>query len=398
MTRILILAASPKDHAQLQLQREVREIRAAIQASKYRDRFLIDSREAVRPKDLQQAILDVKPNILHFCGHGEGKAALTFGDARARHLYMAEHEGEPELAQQTCGLVLENDQGGPHIVSTRALAQLFELLAGSLECVVLNACYTEKQADAIARHVPFVVGMSDAVYDEAAVTFATAFYCALGAGCSFDLSYRLGVNMIDLYNLPDSLVPVLKLGRGSEAGTRFPSHSEVLNADPSTIQALTREQVEDLIESLERHLEAHPEAHSSLGLFYLRLARYREALRHFKLAIQQDPKKADLHYLSALAQIGGRRPSALSIREERAVENSLGTALQLDTNQAKYYYLLGLFRYDRRSEGRPVALRPPPEELFRIAQGKSWDSAEGERILAAVKVKDQTLLSILRNP
>ncbi len=45
--------------------------------------------------------------------------------------------------------------------------------------VCLNACYSEKQAHAIAQHIDCVVGMSDAVGDESAVSFSASFYQAL---------------------------------------------------------------------------------------------------------------------------------------------------------------------------------------------------------------------------
>ena len=48
--------------------------------------------------------------------------------------------------------------------------------------MVLNACYSETQARAIAEHIDAVVGMTTAVGDQAAINFAAAFYQALGFG------------------------------------------------------------------------------------------------------------------------------------------------------------------------------------------------------------------------
>ena len=44
-----------------------------------------------------------------------------------------------------------------------------------IECVVLNACYSEVQADAIALHVPYLIGMNQAIGDSAAREFAVGF-------------------------------------------------------------------------------------------------------------------------------------------------------------------------------------------------------------------------------
>jgi hypothetical protein len=91
-----------------------------------------------------------------------------------------------------------------------ALAGLFELCAGQIECVILNACYSEIQAEAIAKHILYVIGMKAAVSDVAALEFAIGFYDALGAGKSIEEAFGFGCNAIALQNLPEDLTPVLK--------------------------------------------------------------------------------------------------------------------------------------------------------------------------------------------
>ncbi len=56
-TKILILAANPKDTRPLRLDEEVREIEEGLRRAKKRDQFSIQQRWAVRPKDLRQAML-----------------------------------------------------------------------------------------------------------------------------------------------------------------------------------------------------------------------------------------------------------------------------------------------------------------------------------------------------
>ena len=109
--RILILSANPEGTSALDLDTEKREIREALKGSDY----IIETRGAVRPEDLQGALLEVKPQIVHFCGHGEG----------------------------TEGIVLMNDRGNIEFAPTAALANLFKIFQDSIECIVLNACYTE---------------------------------------------------------------------------------------------------------------------------------------------------------------------------------------------------------------------------------------------------------------
>jgi CHAT domain len=179
---ILFLAANPKGMPRLRLEEEVREIDAGLQRAKQRDRFSLQQRWALRIRDLQRAMLDFRPQIVNFSGHGEGEE----------------------------GLVLEDEAGKGKFVNAEALAVLFELFSEGLECVILNACYSEVQAEAIARHVPYVIGMNKAIGDKAAIEFAIGFYDALGAGESVEFAYKLGCSNIRMAGIKEDLTPVLK--------------------------------------------------------------------------------------------------------------------------------------------------------------------------------------------
>lgn len=178
---ILFLAADPTDASRLRLGEEVREIQEKLRLSRLRDRFALHQRMSVRPMDISQALLDVNPQIVHFSGHGTSAGALY----------------------------VENRLGQIHPIQPEALAALFEMFAGEVKCVILNACYSEKQAKAIARHIPYVIGMSQAIGDKAAIAFSVGFYQALGAGRSIEEAYKLGCVQVRLENIPEHLTPVL---------------------------------------------------------------------------------------------------------------------------------------------------------------------------------------------
>jgi predicted NACHT family NTPase len=179
---ILILASSPVDEARLRLDKEVREIDEGLRRSQKRDQFRIEQRWAVRTDDLRRALLDTEPQIVHFCGHGTGDA----------------------------GILVEDNNGHAKLVSTEALSSLFELFADHVECVLLNACYSEVQADAIVKNITYVIGMSDSIGDGASIKFSTGFYDALGAGKPIETAYKFGCNAIQLENIPGHLTPRLK--------------------------------------------------------------------------------------------------------------------------------------------------------------------------------------------
>jgi hypothetical protein len=77
---ILLLASSPADQTRLRLDTEVREIDQGLRLSQQRSQFDLQQRWAVRPDDLRRALLDLQPQLVHFCGHGEGAAGLVLED------------------------------------------------------------------------------------------------------------------------------------------------------------------------------------------------------------------------------------------------------------------------------------------------------------------------------
>ncbi|MBK8492807.1 MAG: hypothetical protein IPL49_18470 [Saprospirales bacterium] len=75
--------------------------------------------------------------------------------------------------------------------------------------MVLNSCFSETQAIAIARHVPYVVGMTSAISTKAAIQFSAGFYGAIASGEEIPRAFELGENLLNLNNLPDRAAPRL---------------------------------------------------------------------------------------------------------------------------------------------------------------------------------------------
>ena len=162
MKKILILAANPR--GDLKLDREIRDLEKAIDRAISQSEFEVKIALAVRPEDLQELFLRHKPRIVHFCGHGAGAK----------------------------GLVLVDDDAREQLVSTDAIADLFRIFADHVNCAVFNACDSDVQAEAIAEHIEYAIGMRQAILDQAAYWFAIGFYRGLGYGESIDFSYELG--------------------------------------------------------------------------------------------------------------------------------------------------------------------------------------------------------------
>jgi hypothetical protein len=181
--KVLILAANPTNSSKLRIGEEVREIDEGLKRARHRDQYELISKWAVRSRDFYRHILDVQPNIVHFSGHGTGED----------------------------GIVLEDEDGKTHLASTNALKTLFKLFGDKgLECVLLNACFSKVQAEAINQHIPYVIGMSKGIGDKAAISFAVAFYDALGAGETVEFAFNLACVAIQMASNTENPVPVLK--------------------------------------------------------------------------------------------------------------------------------------------------------------------------------------------
>jgi hypothetical protein len=184
--KVLILAAIPQPY-NLRLDKEIREIRAAIERATRRDLFEIDIRTAVRPQDIRRALAEVHPQIVHFCAHGVEDGSL----------------------------VLEDDGGKHKPISSEGLAALFKLHAEYVNCVLLNACYSEKPAKAISQYINYTIGMNQPIQDQAAILFAQGFYDGLGYNNLdnqdiFQRAFDEGIVAIQMGNIVHGQIPVLK--------------------------------------------------------------------------------------------------------------------------------------------------------------------------------------------
>ena len=178
---ILFLGSNPTDTGKLQLEKEFVRVSSSLQE---RDvDFRLVSEWAITPNDLQKAMLAHRPKIVHFSGHG---TSGTKG-----------------------GIILQNSSSKSQIVSGRALANMFSILVEkfNIEVVLLNSCYSKEQAAAISQHVKFVIGMNNAINDNAAIEFSTGFYRGLGSENDVEFAFKLARNMIMLKGLSDEDIP-----------------------------------------------------------------------------------------------------------------------------------------------------------------------------------------------
>lgn len=178
---LLFLAADPSPMSRLRLGEEIREIKERLQLANLREHFILHQSFAVRPVDLSQALLDSRAAIVHFSGHGTSDGALCFQDKL----------------------------GDAYLIPSDSLAYLFEQFKEHVQCVLLNACYSEIQAVAIAEHIDYVIGMKQQLDDQAAILFSIGFYQGIGAGRSIEDAYKLGCAQMRLQVQQNLALPSL---------------------------------------------------------------------------------------------------------------------------------------------------------------------------------------------
>jgi nucleoside phosphorylase len=175
-THVLAVFANPPGTSRLRLDTEERVIREAIRMSRNSDSIVLTTCPAATIRDLSWTLLNDTFQVIHIAGHGSGN-----------------------------GLILANDTGGLFLVDQSTLADLFQEYRSSIQCVVLNACYSFTQGSLISNVVPCTIAMDNALNDHAAIKFSEGFYDALAAGKPIEHAFREGNRRIK-FHMPDTSV------------------------------------------------------------------------------------------------------------------------------------------------------------------------------------------------
>lgn len=165
----------------LRTEAEVRQVKQALRASKYRDLIQLEHMPAATFQDLLDGMNDVRPHVIHFSGHG--------GD---RSLYLENGSVEaPESRATTFEILMEA------LASTDTPPTM----------LVLNACDTLEGAGDILPAVPVVIAMSEPIGDVSATVFATQFYAAIASGQSVGSAMRQAKVRMRSASLADADLP-----------------------------------------------------------------------------------------------------------------------------------------------------------------------------------------------
>lgn len=170
-TRILLIAAIPDGTESLKINKEFKEIKRSLNYPDNLELYEILQDNSIEIDDLQKYIIEFKPNIIHFSGHGNNNG-IQFVDSRNKRQSI-----------ETPSLVRLINQGLP-----------------DLNCIILNACLSEKQAEILRSSVNNVIGTNSSISDDAAINFSKGFYLGIANNLSYSESFSLGKTRIGLEN------------------------------------------------------------------------------------------------------------------------------------------------------------------------------------------------------
>jgi WD40 repeat protein len=240
--KVLLFAANPRGTAPLDLAREFREIDEEIRLSAFRSAVELILVPGTRPVDLLRKLNENQPQVVHFSSHGSpDEIILESGEAEAPGAYGFSIRSGDERDMKTVRPdeteSAGSSQGQPHMVSKSALVNVLRSCnEGNLRLVVLNACNTRPQAEALTEVVDCVVSMNRTITDRAAIKFAASFYGALAFGRSVQTAFDQGVARLSAEGIAESETPELLVRGGVDA-----SRLVIVGPARSTVAAMAAE-------------------------------------------------------------------------------------------------------------------------------------------------------------
>lgn len=167
---VLLVSASPDTHERIRVDKEFRTIIDKIRGTKFRELFKVVQISATRFEDLQTALHEHSPHILHISSHGNESGALRF----------------------------EAGDNGSGLVSKKRMLRLLKALSDNFRAIIVNACHSSALICDIPAEIGVpAIGMNTAVADSAAIAFSSSFYESLSFGKSIEKAFDVALSNIE---------------------------------------------------------------------------------------------------------------------------------------------------------------------------------------------------------
>ena len=170
--RILVILSNPDDYPKLDVEREWKNLKAALGKLEQKGLLVMELLETVTPMALQYKLRRNDYHIIHFVGHGgfdeqSNDGMLLFEDEKGH--------GKP-FSGQDLGTLLHDER--------------------TIRLVILNACegartgfsdpFAGVAQSLVQQGIPAIIAMQFEITDQAAITFASEFYNAITEGLPVD--------------------------------------------------------------------------------------------------------------------------------------------------------------------------------------------------------------------
>jgi esterase/lipase superfamily enzyme len=165
---ILVLAADPRGTDRLELEREAATIWKELQAGVSGRDYEVRIEQGTGIEDVAGYLREYQPTIVHIVGHGSA----------------------------TGEILLQDDRNQTQPLTPLAFAELFNTVKNSIECVILNSCFSLEMADELVQHIRCTIGIDEEI-DGRSPTFIGEFYREIGAGKGYYQAFECGRNHIE---------------------------------------------------------------------------------------------------------------------------------------------------------------------------------------------------------
>lgn len=166
--KIVAVFATPEGSDSGRLAMESRVIKECAKMCRPRNVDVV-SIHGAKIRDLQLALLEQDPHIVHFSGHATESGELQF----------------------------EDENGKMKTVDKGEMARLLGMIS-SIECVILNARHTLSQGEEIISGVPFTIAMDGPISHEISAYFVRGFYDAVASGKDYAAAYEFGLGTLGI--------------------------------------------------------------------------------------------------------------------------------------------------------------------------------------------------------
>jgi hypothetical protein len=180
---VLFLTANPDAENSLRVDAEVRRVQQAIRGSKFAENVQVEYRPAADLQTILDGLNDLRPQVVHFSGHGTDGGLLT-------DTGELEEDPSDELSYSLLGKALHATDHPPDVV-------------------VLNSCSSSHAKNDVLPKVKFLVSMNVPISDIAAAAFAPQFYAALASGQSVQSAFKQGDVAVEAASISEAATPAL---------------------------------------------------------------------------------------------------------------------------------------------------------------------------------------------